>query len=236
MSHARPLRFLAVSIFLVAAMVGTVLAGSPATPAPATKLVYHDSEGESAQMLEQLGFKRSPMAVVTRFFFHPLAFVIIVALVTLAALAGDLLLARKNKRLNLGGRILSVSVLLTVFQWHASLEQDAMQRYEAEIANANAAETSDSVARMLPHLYPATCHEDYEEIRYVYIHLDNLEYAAERYRHGFASASTTERAVMTFVVHCKEPRFESRVRSQVEGYSPDVHAVVERVLKNLKTR
>lgn len=80
------------------------------------------------------------------------------------------------------------------------------------------------------------CHEDYEQIRYVYMHLDNLEYAAERYRHGFASASTTERAVMTFVAHCKEPIFESRVRLQVEGYSPDVHAVVDGVLKNLGTR
>src|ERR1700692_4100541 len=101
-----------------------------------------------------------------------------------------------------------------------------MQRYEAEITNANASETSPAVVTMLPHLFKGECPEDRERNRFVYIHLDNLEYAVERYRFGFASASTTERALMTFAAHCTEKTFRDKALQQVEGYSPDVQAIV----------
>jgi hypothetical protein len=211
-----------------------VITAGSASSARVPLLVFHNSEGDSEQMLEDLGFKRNAMAVVTRAFFNPMTFLAIVVLLMLVALAGDFLLARKhNMQLNLGGRVLAVSVLLAVFQWHTSLEQDAMHTYEVGIANANAAETSAGVAEMLPGLYLGKTDADHARSRYVYIHLDNLEYAIERYRHGFASATTTERAVMTFVVHCRQPLFSSLARQQVTGYSGDVQTVVAAVLKNL---
>ncbi|HEV7428799.1 MAG TPA: hypothetical protein VGQ46_20800 [Thermoanaerobaculia bacterium] len=204
------------------------------TPGRDSKLVFHDSEGDAKQLLAELGFKRNPMAVITRAFFNPITFVVIVALLTIVALAADYTLAKKhNMQLNVGTRVLAISVLLAVFQWHSSLEQDAMQRYEAEVTNANAAEASEAVAKMLPTLYLGQSPDEHAQSRYVYIHLDNLEYAIERYRHGFASATTTERAVMTFAVHCKEPVFSRLAQQQVNGYSNDVHAVVKAVVKNL---
>ncbi len=218
------------------ATMATAITTGPTPPIPALKLDYHDSEDESKRMLAELGFKRNTMAAVIRWFFDPLTFIVVAALFTAAALTGDWFFATRNKplNLNLGSRVLAVSVLLAVFQWNASLEQDAMQRYEAEIANANAAEL-EPVAKMLPGLYRGKgCPEDSAEIRYVYMHLDNLEYAIERYRHGFASASTTERAVMTFVAHCKEPQFEKLANEQVTGYSKDEQVVVAAVVKNLR--
>ena len=218
------------------ATMATAFTTSPTSPIPALKLDYHDSEDESKRMLAELGFKRNTMAVVIRWFFNPLTFIVVAALLTAAALAGDWFLAKRDKplNLNLGNRVLAVSVLLAVFQWNASLEQDAMQRYESEIANANAAEGSEAVAAMLPDLYRSNPGEEpkasHEKTRYVYVHLDNLEYAVERYRQGFASASTTERAVMTFVAHCKECDFRKRAREQVRGYSKDVQAVVTAVV------
>lgn len=246
MSHARALRLITISLWLL--MVGSrdanaVQPNPHATTATAIttgptslKLDYHDSEDESKRMLAELGFKRNTMAAVIRWFFDPLTFIVVAALLTAAALAGDWFFATRNKQLdlNLGSRVLAVSVLLAVFQWNASLEQDAMQRYESEITNANSAESSEAVASMFPNLYRVNPGEEpkasHEKTRYVYTSLDNLEYAVERYRQGFASASTTERAVMTFVEHCKESDFRKRARCQVKGYSKDVKAVVENVV------
>jgi hypothetical protein len=126
----------------------------------------------------------------------------------------------------------AASVLLAAFQWHASLEQDAMQRFEAEISNANTAETSPAVASMLPDFYKG-CEPNYPQERFVYIHLDNLEYALERYREGFASATTTARAIMTFAVHCREENFRDRAREQMLGYSPLVRRVAGAVIDRI---
>lgn len=211
-----------------------VIATDSTRPAHASKLVFHDSEDDAKQLLTKLGFRRNPMAVVTRAFFNPITFLVIVALLMIVALAADFVLAKKHDmQLNLGTRVLAISVLLAVFQWHSSLEQDAMQRYEAEIANANAAESSEAVANMLPKLYLGKTADQHAQSRYVYIHLDNVEYAIERYRHGFASATTTERAVMTFAVHCNEPEFRRLAQQQVKGYSTDVQTVVTAVVNNL---
>jgi hypothetical protein len=155
-------------------------------------------------------------------------FLVIVIVLTIAALWGDLRYGRRYQ-LNLGSRVLAIGVLLAVFQWHASLEQDAMQRYESEIAGANSAETPD-VALMLPHLYPAPRDPGRAQEHFVYIHLDNLEYAIERYREGFASAMTTVRAIMTFAVHCREPEFSRLVGEQVIGYSPVVQRVARAII------
>jgi hypothetical protein len=201
--------------------------------AVAITLDYPDSEGSARHMLEQLGCGQELMAVITRFFFHPVAFLILVSILTVAALVVDLRLARQNMQLNLGARVLAVSVLLAVFQWHASLEQDAMQRYEVEISNANNAEEHAEVPAMLPHLYPSSNPSDYPKIRFVYIHLDNLEYSLGRYREGFASALTTSRAIMTFVEHCKEQEFRRRAQQQVNGYSPLVRHVVAAILSRM---
>lgn len=198
--------------------------------APNSRFSYPASESEAKQMLAELGCEPQGVAVVTRLLFNPFVVLGIVLAVATATLLGHAALAKRNIQLNLGNALLAVTLLLAVFQWHASLEQEAMQRYEAEITNANAAESLPSVERLLGRFYSGKTQEANEQIRYVYIHLDNLEYALERYRQGFASASTTARAVMTFAGHCEQPEFLVYARQQVKGYPQFVQTVVTSLL------
>lgn len=194
-------------------------------------LDYPSSESESREMLAELGCTPEGFAVVTRRLFNPLVVLGLVMSVAIAALVGRSALAKRNIQLNLGNALLAVTLRLAVFQWHASQEQDAMQRYEVEITNANTAESLPGVEKMLGRFYSGKTREDNEQIRYVYIHIDNLEYALERYRQGFASATTTARAVMTFAGHCEQPEFFQRAQQQVPGYPQFVRVVVMSVLK-----
>jgi hypothetical protein len=169
------------------------------------------------------------MAKVTGFLFNPFAVLGIVAFFAFAAVFGRVALLKRNIQLNPGNAVLAVTLLLAVFQWHASIEQNAMQRWEEEITNANNAESSPDVAAMLARFY--TTPGEYAKARYIYISLDNLEYALERYREGFASATTTARAVMTFAGHCEEKNFRDLATDQVKGYPPFVGQVVNSVIK-----
>jgi hypothetical protein len=199
---------------------------------PTAGLSYRDSEWSAHWFLKNLGCEQGAIAFLTRLFFHPVGFIFFVLALMLAAWFAKLKLAKHNFRLKLGSGVLAASVLLAVFQWHASLEQEAMQRYEVEISNANNAETSRAVALMLPDLYTGS-DSDHAQEHFVYIHLDNLEYALERYREGFASATTTARAIMTFAVHCREPLFREHASEQMKGYSPLVQRVARAVIARI---
>src|SRR5262245_51569399 len=102
---------------------------SVATPWPPTTLPVPTSEWGAHRLLTELGCDQDLMALITRLFFHPVTFIVIVLALTVMAFAVDLKLARQHLQLNLGNRVLAVSLLLAVFQWHTSMEQDAMQRY-----------------------------------------------------------------------------------------------------------
>jgi hypothetical protein len=184
------------------------------------------------RVLSDLGCSREGFAVLIRGVFHPISVTILI-LFLLIAIFVDVHFARRNIQLNLGQRILTLGLLLAVFQWHSALEQDAMQRYESESAGANAAESSESVAHMLgPILYPGSTPEAHTNVRYVYVQLDNLEYALERYEHGFASPYTTMRAVTAFARHCQlshEFRDVSRRQVFAASYSETVRKVVVRI-------
>jgi hypothetical protein len=128
-----------------------------------------------------------------------------------------------------------MSILLGISKWHTSLEQDAMKQYEQEIAEGNKAEVV-AVREMMAHLYKEISESiprDYQKSHYVYVQLDNLEYALERYLQGIASAYTTARAVMTFASRCVSPEFLERCHHQVAdaSYSPVVHRVVQRLVR-----
>ena len=133
----------------------------------------------------------------------------------------------------------AMTILLGIAKWNASLEQDAIKRYEAEIAQSNDAEKVDDVREMMAHLYrsPEGCPRNYDKSRYVYIQLDNLEYALERYALGHASAYSTARAVMTFASRCGSDEFKKRARLQVKvaSYSPVVVRVVAEVIDRVST-
>jgi hypothetical protein len=135
-----------------------------------------------------------------------------------------------------GSLILVMSLLLGLYQWHASVEQAAMEKYEREISGGNEVEKRATVREMMKSLYPALSPEerpDYDRSAYVYVELDNLEYALERYEEGLASAYTTSRAVMTFASRCRSREFRQRAELQVvvASYSPVTAKVVSLVIR-----
>jgi hypothetical protein len=77
------------------ATTATAAATGSKSPVHESKLVFHDSEGDAKRLLAELRFKRNPMAVITRAFFNPITFVVIVALLTVGALVADYILAKK---------------------------------------------------------------------------------------------------------------------------------------------
>jgi hypothetical protein len=242
MARARKLYPMHISIILImlVAPIHAQLQGQP-TGAGTTnkrqaergesKFTYPESESDARKMLEDLGCSRESMAAVGRLFFNPIAFGILVVLFTAAALLGNVRIAGRKLRLNLSNSVIAVSLLLAVFQWRSSVEQEALQHYETEIAAANAAEGSEAVASMLGHAYEGGDRLISEKKRYVYLHLDNLEHALERYRQGFASAAITARAVITFGGHCREIEFRQRALDQVRNYPPVMRAVVASIAK-----
>ena len=87
---------------------------------------------------------------------------------------------------------------------------------------------------MMSPLYPISTADEYQTTQYVYLELDNLEYALERYMQGFSSAYNTSRAVMTFANRCKSPSFRVKALDQIyrASYSPIAVRVVTAVLKH----
>lgn len=111
-----------------------------------------------------------------------------------------------------------------------------MEKYEREISGGNEVEKRATVREMMKSLYPALSPEerpDYDRSAYVYVELDNLEYALERYEEGLASAYTTSRAVMTFASRCRSREFRQRAELQVvvASYSPVTAKVVSLVIR-----
>ena len=165
---------------------------------------------------------------------------VLLAAILVAGVVGVLLvygpeLDKRKIFLDLGNIILAIGALFAVLQWRESLEQQALEKYETGIAAANAVSAKcESVRQMMSHHYPRIGSPEGQDERaeYVYLQLDNLEYALERYVQGFASAYTTARAVMTFYNRCVSTEFRERVREQLDAasYAPVVRDAVEEIL------
>lgn len=198
-------------------------------------LLRADSEGEAKAALAALGCSPWLLPSLARRW-QLTIFLPLVLLVMLIAIRIGPLLEKRKLQLNVGNLILAVGLLVTVSQWQASIEQQAMEKYEHEVASLNESEghdESETIHTMMAHLYrklPGETEPNYENIHYVYNRLDSLEYALERYTQGLSSAYTTVRAVKTFESRCESPEFRTRVGYQLSDSYPQV---VSRVVTGL---
>ena len=187
--------------------------------------------------LAQLGCSRDWFAITSPILFNWATLTILLVLL-LGTVWIDVRFALRDKQLNIGQKLLTLGLLIALFQWHASLDQDSLLRYELESASANTAEASPAVAKMLGRiLYPGGSQEDYDKTRYVYVQLDSLEHTLERYQRGFASASTAMREVRAFARHCQlscEFRDKSTYQVRAASYSTTVRVVVSEIIKRIK--
>jgi hypothetical protein len=154
-----------------------------------------------------------------------------VAIATAIALGPTL--RKRNVALDIGNLLIAAGLLVAAWQWQASVEQKALEQYAGEVLAMNTAESDDphdEIHVMMQHLYrtiPGEKEANITKIHYVYVQLDNLEYALERYMQGLASAYTTVRAVKTFDSRCESSEFRVRAGKQLTAfYSPVVGRVV----------
>src|SRR5229473_1533790 len=231
---------------IVAAILSVVLASyaaggawaqpptGPSNPRVAA-LLQADSEGEAKAALAALGCSPWLLPSLARRW-QLTIFLLLVLLVMLIAIRIGPLLAKRKLQLDVGNLILAVGLLVAASQWQASIEQQAMEKYEHEVASLNESEghdESETIHTMMAHLYrrlPGETTPNYENIHYVYLRLDDLEYALERYTQGLSSAYTTVRAVKTFQSRCESPEFRTRVKYQLSDSYPQV---VSRVVNRL---
>jgi len=197
-------------------------------------LKHPEAELEAQTWLENLGCVPHPLIRAARHHLLTTTLIGVAAIVTLLWCVGPRL-EQRHPQVDLGNAIIAVGLVAAAVQWHASLEQQAMEKYEREIAAMNDVSGVGSVRGMMKHHYPLQPGEaapDYGRAAYVYVQLDNLEYALERYMQGLAPAYTTSRAVMTFANRCLSEEFRSRAAKQLPAasYSPVVHRVVKNVI------
>jgi len=201
------------------------------------------TESDADSFLRSLGCTVGILTRTGRFVFQPTVILLVAILLLAAAVVLGPALAARSRQLKTehfiataGSIIVVMSVLLGLYQWHASVEQAAMEKYEREISSENDVEKLATVREMMEPLYPPLTpgeRPNYDRSTYVYLQLDNLEYALERYRQGLASAYTTSRAVMTFASRCRSPEFRQRAQQQlvVASYSPVTVRVAQSVIK-----
>jgi hypothetical protein len=229
-------------------------------------LLHADSESEARDALDALGCTPFVLAGLTRRS-QLLTFLLLTTIAVCVAMWLGPKFDRRKLQFDVANLILGVGLLVAAWQWEAAVEQRAMEQYVKEIDSLNNVENAetlsgtdeatqvaskvtvskntafDAIHAMMKHLYPKT-HYDQQvdmaaiaKMHYVYIQLDNLEYAVERYRQGFASAYTTVRAVKTFQSRCGvgsslgSPEFRARVKAQLSDSYPQV---VRRVVSNLE--
>ena len=216
---------------------------APATDASASHsfpFAHPATESEAERLLASLACVPDPYCRFRRWLLRPavvapIALVLIVGTISVAPL-----IARRSRQITVSHILVALSAFLTVsglglagYQWQASLEQEAIRKYEGDVSAENVVEESAAAREMMKELYPyGTSDDEYAKAHYVYVELDSLEYALERYKNGLASAYTTARAVMTFATRCRSGAFRMRARAQVAvaSYSPLTIDVVHKIL------
>jgi hypothetical protein len=194
------------------------------------------SDFKARRILKDVGCKQHVVTQLSHRFLPP-----IIAIAASAAIVILFWFARELSsaalRVDVGNVIVAAALLLGIYQWRMSLEKDALEKFQAEIREANEAKSKWLGVRemMVQHYLPGdqTSEREYEKSLYVYQQLDNLEFALERYLQGFTSAYTAFRSVITFQDKCCAPEFHARAAQLFRkgSYSPPVRNVICYVLE-----
>jgi hypothetical protein len=79
--------------------------------------------------------------------------------------------------------------------------------------------------------------EEYQKRMYVYVEIDNLEYATQKYKMRFMGVEDVYREVTLFQSRCVSEEFRSYALSQVDiaGYRKDTRDIVHRIIVSKET-
>ncbi|HYH47205.1 MAG TPA: hypothetical protein VEG34_16110 [Thermoanaerobaculia bacterium] len=119
-------------------------------------------------------------------------------------------------------------------QWREAREEASLERYyeRLEYANKRRGDSPESVHKILKDLIPELADDDAAVLMYVFVELDNLEYAACKYRLGYMRPSQALRALRTFEGRCLSPDFRRIAYARVSrcaDYHPYTTMIVTKV-------
>lgn len=187
---------------------------------------HPETESEARRLLEELECEQPAGAQLSTRLLPAL-----IAAVTLIVISAVIVFAKElhhaGVTIEIGSIVVAATLAFGIFQWRAALEKDALEKYQAEIKEANEKRLQwQSIPELMKEHYPT----DREHCFYVYQQLDNLEFAIERYLRGFTSAYTASRAVLTFKSKCEAAGFRDLAKMLVQrgSYSPSVKRIVAR--------
>lgn len=191
---------------------------------------HPETETEARLLLDELGCQQSAGAQLSTGLLPVLIAVITVLVIGIVICFAEQL-DRVGVKIEVGQILVAATLMFGVFQWRAALEKDALEKYQAEIKEANEKKRQwRSIPEFMRQHYP----DAREHCFYVYDQLDNLEFALERYMRGFTSAYTASRAVFTFESKCQVPSFRVLAEKLLEqgSYSGPVKSVAVKVFQS----
>ena len=132
-------------------------------------------------------------------------------------------------------------------QWQASRQETSLDRFYDRLKLTNDRLNEWAAARMMLNGQTIIAKDEEESpeakqewrrMMYVFIELDNLEYAIEKYRIGYMRPELARRALRTFRLRCTNEDFRTRARDRVRNtadleYTTTTRDVVERVCELL---
>jgi hypothetical protein len=129
-----------------------------------------------------------------------------------------------------------VAVWFGYHQWRTARFEISMDQYYARLAATDAlVDRWPGAHSMLRHFWSDLERTTFERENYVYVELDNLEYAIAKYQLGYMHADHALRAVRTFSSRCASPEFRGLLRAQVDrleaaGYQSATTTAVRKIL------
>ena len=123
--------------------------------------------------------------------------------------------------------------ILAYQQWDEAKNETSIDKYYERLDLTNSRLNDWSAARaMLPDFWKAQDRESFEKTMYVYLELDNLEYAIEKYRLGYMSATVAYRSLETFKSRAESPEFRKLALEYVVK-SSGYQNITEKVVANI---
>ena len=163
-----------------------------------------------------------------------------ILIITISSLALGIVTQLLNKGIS-GPQVSTAVATLGAFafaykQWRAAREEISLDKFYDRLDRANRILNDCKSARELmnPDWLNEGSSPSYEHSMYIFMELDNLEYAIEKYSLGYMSSVNAYRALSTFRSRCeKASKFREHVLACARnfGYNQVTVNVVERVLR-----
>ncbi|MBD1825102.1 hypothetical protein H6F51_21795 [Cyanobacteria bacterium FACHB-DQ100] len=141
---------------------------------------------------------------------------------------------KKEDYFGLAATIIAIGGAAVAYeQWIETKKDSALDKYYERLNLTNEGFYRWNKTReMFPHFWNVEGNIPYEWVMYVYLELDNLEYATTKYQDGSMEPEIVFRSLVTFISRCQSKTFLKLAESLVEksiGYSPTTKAVVIKI-------